>query len=246
MKKYQQIVNLLESLKLKGMIPNLDSEITEAEEKKISYLSFLDLLLKAEIDYRTERRLKRNLAGAHFPVEKDLADFKFARVKGITKSDLSSLLDFLWLDNHSNLLFFGPPGLGKTHLSIAIGLKAIQAGYTVCFERVASLIKLLKLTDIQRKAAFRVNRILKADLIIIDEIGYTPIERKEANLFFNLISELYEKASVIITSNKRFDEWAEMMGDEVMTVAMLDRLLHHSKVFNLSGESFRIQKEEED
>lgn len=246
MKKYQQVINLLETLKLKGMIPNLDNEISEAEEKKISYLSFLDLLLKAEIDYRTERRLKRNLAGAHFPVEKNLDDFKFARVKGITKQDLFSLLDFLWLDNHSNLLFFGPPGLGKTHLSIALGLKAIQAGYTVCFERVASLIKLLKLTDIQRKAAFRVNRILKADLIIIDEIGYTPIERKEANLFFNLISELYEKASVIITSNKRFDEWAEMMGDEVMTVAMLDRLLHHSKVFNLSGESFRIQKEEED
>jgi len=246
MKKYQQIVNLLESLKLKGMIPNLDSEISEAEEKKISYLSFLHLLLKAEIDYRTERRLKRNLAGAHFPVEKDLDDFKFARVKGITKQDLSSLLDFLWLDNHHNLLFFGPPGLGKTHLSIAIGLKAIRAGYTVCFERVTSLVKLLKMVDIQRKAGFRVNRILKADLIIIDEIGYTPIERKEANLFFNLISELYEKASVIITSNKRFDEWAEMMGDEVMTVAMLDRLLHHSKVFNLSGESFRIQKEEED
>jgi len=118
MKKYQQIVNLLENLKLKGMIPNLDNEISEAEEKKISYLSFLDLLLKAEIDYRTERRLKRNLAGAHFPVEKDLDDFKFARVKGITKQDLFSLLDFLWLDNHSNLLFFGPPGLGKTHLSI--------------------------------------------------------------------------------------------------------------------------------
>jgi DNA replication protein DnaC len=246
MRRYQQIVSLLESLKLKGMIPNLDNEITEAEEKKISYLSFLDLLLKSEIDYRTERKLKRNLAGAHFPVEKDLDNFQFLRVKGITKSDLSALLDFLWLDNHTNLLFFGPPGLGKTHLSIALGLKAIQAGYTVCFERMATLIKLLKMVDIQRKAGFRLNRILKADLMIIDEIGYTPIERKEANLFFNLISELYEKASVIITSNKSFDEWAEMMGDEVMTVAMLDRLLHHSKVFNLSGESFRIQKEEED
>ena len=113
MRKYQQIVSLLESLKLKGMIPNLDNEITEAEEKKISYLSFLDLLLKSEIDYRTKRKLKRNLAGAHFPVEKDLDNFQFLRVKGITKSDLSALLDFLWLDNHSNLLFFGPPGLGN-------------------------------------------------------------------------------------------------------------------------------------
>jgi len=102
------------------------------------------------------------------------------------------------------------------------------------------------MVDIQHKADFRVSRILKADLIIINEKGYTPIERKEANLFFNLISELYEKASVIITSNKKFGEWAETMGDEVMTVAILGRLLHHSKVFNLSGESFRIQKEGED
>lgn len=242
MKKYQQTVSLLDNLKLQGIIHSLDNEITEAEEKKVSYLSFLSVLLNSEIAYRTERRRKRNLAGAHFPVEKELDNFEFARLKGITKSDISNLMDFVWLDNHTNLLFFGPPGIGKTHLSIAIGMKAIQMGYTVCFERIAPLIKLLKMADIQRSAGFRINRLLKTDLIIIDEIGYTPIERKEANLFFNLISELYEKASVIITSNKKFDDWAEMMGDEIMTVAMLDRLLHHSRVFNLSGESFRIKK----
>lgn len=245
MKKYQHIIGLLENLKLKGIIQNIDKEISTADEKNLSYLNFLKSLLESEVSYRTQRRLQRNLTGAHFPVEKHLKDFKFDRVEGISETDMSNLEDFVWLDNHVNLLFFGPPGLGKTHLSIAIGLKAIQAGYTVCFERVANLIKLLKTADIQRSAGFRVNRILKTDLILIDEIGYTPIERKEANLFFNLISELYEKASVIITSNKGFDEWAEMMGDEVMTVAMLDRLLHHSKVFNLSGKSYRIQEEKE-
>ncbi len=244
MKQYQQIVVKLDGLKLKGISKQLDAEIDEAENRKVSYLGFLGTLLDVEVAYRAERRLKRNLAAAHFPVEKKLEGFKFGRVKGINKSDVSVLLDFRWLDNHHNMLFFGPPGLGKTHLSIAIGMAAIQAGYTVCFERVTNLIKLLKTAEIQRKAQFRINRLMKSDLVIIDEIGYTPIERKEANLFFNLVSELYEKSSIIITSNKSFDSWAEMMGDEIMTVALLDRLLHHSQVFNLDGESYRIKGKE--
>ena len=130
---------------------------------------------------------------------------------------------------------------GKTHLAIALGIKAVEKGYVVSFERMTALIKLLKTADIQKMSAFRINRILKSDLVIIDEIGYAPIEKKEANMFFNLISELYEKRSVIITSNKSFNEWAEMLGDEIMTTALLDRLLHHSKIFNLNGHSYRIQ-----
>lgn len=240
MKMYEQTVDLLSSLKLRGILRGLDEEINEAEGQRVSYLSFLNSLLKAEIADRRERRLRRNMTAAHFPVEKSLEEFEFGRVKGITKSEVSQLLDFRWIDNHENLLWFGPPGIGKSHMSIALGIKAVEAGYTVCFERIINLIKLLKTSQIQRTSGFRVNRILKADVVIIDEIGYTPIERREANLFFNLISELYERSSIIITSNKGFDSWAEMLGDEVMTTALLDRLLHHAKVYNLDGESYRL------
>ena len=240
MKMYEQTVDLLSSLKLRGILSGLDEEINEAETQRVSYLSFLNSLLRVEIGDRRERRLRRNMTAAHFPVEKRLEEFEFGRVKGITKSEISQLLDFRWIDNHENLLWFGPPGIGKSHMSIALGIKAIEAGYTVCFERIINLIKLLKTAQIQRTSGFRVNRIMRADVVIIDEIGYTPIERREANLFFSLISELYERSSIIITSNKGFDSWAEMLGDEVMTTALLDRLLHHAKVYNLDGESYRL------
>lgn len=246
MKTYKNIIELLELLKLKGMVKSLDEIVSEAELQKFSYLSLLNALLQAEITYRADRRFQRNMAAAHFPVPKSLEDFEFGRIKGITKSDVTQLLDFRWLDNHENLLLFGPPGLGKTHLCIGLGMKAIEGGYTVCFEKIVNLIKLLKTQEIQRTAGFRINRILRSDALIIDEIGYTPIDRREANLFFNLVSELYEKKSIILTSNKGFDMWAEMMGDGVMTTALLDRLLHHARVYNLDGESYRIRKRKEE
>jgi DNA replication protein DnaC len=111
------------------------------------------------------------------------------------------------------------------------------------FERITNLIKLLKTAEIQRSSQYRLRRIIKSNLVIIDEIGYTSIEKREANLFFNLISDLYERVSVIITSNKSFESWAEMMGDEVLTTALLDRLLHHARIFNLKGESYRISNQ---
>ena len=126
-------------------------------------------------------------------------------------------------------------------MAIALGYEAIGKGYTVCFERISSLIRILKTAEIQRASDFRLRKILKSRLLIIDEIGYTPIEKREANLFFNLVSEMYEKQSIIITSNKSFTAWAEMMGDEVMTTALLDRLLHHAKIFSLEGDSYRLK-----
>jgi len=242
MKSYELTLSFASALQLKGLIAHLDETIQDAERQKHSYITFLNNLLGAEIEDRKQRKLKRNLTAAHFPVEKRIKDFDFGCVRGIGKSEVVNLMDYSWLDRNENLLFFGPPGIGKTHLAIALGFGALEKGYTVCFERITNLMKLLKVAQVQRVAEFRIRKIMKSQLLIIDEIGYTPIDRKEANLFFNLVSELYEKSSLIITSNKSFENWSEMLGDEVMTTALLDRLLHHAKIYNLIGDSYRVKK----
>ncbi len=236
---YKQVQNQLCTLKLNGITNTLDSIIEKSEKKETSHLCFLKNLLSQEVSHRNDNRLKRNLAGAHFPTIKCLKDFHFKTIEGFTSTDSANLRDLRWLDNYENLLFLGPPGIGKTHLAISCGMLAVEAGYTVSFERAVNLFKLLKTSELQRKSEFRIKKIMKSNLIIIDEIGYTPIERREANLFFNLISEIFEKSSIIITSNKGFGDWAEMMGDEIMTTALLDRLLHNAKVFNMNGDTGR-------
>jgi DNA replication protein DnaC len=243
MKAYEQTLTFLKTLNMRGIARSLDEMINDAEIRKHSYITFLNTVFTAEISYRVKRRVERNMVGAHFPVTKKIDHFDFGRVKGIGKSEVVNLLDCRWIDNRENVLFFGPPGIGKTHLSIALGINAVEKGYKVCFERITNLMKLLKTSEGQKSSEYRTRRIMKSDLIIIDEIGYTPIEKREANLFFNLISETYEKASIIVTSNKSFESWAEMMGDSVMTTALLDRLLHHARVFTLDGKSYRIQNQ---
>jgi DNA replication protein DnaC len=238
-------VRKLESLRLRGASAKLDELLVRAEGEHLTCLAFLESLVDAELQDRGNRRLKRNLAMAHFPIVKRLEDFKSCRVTGITKRDLAELSECSWIDRHENLLLFGPPGLGKTHLAIALGHRAVAHGYTVCYERMTSLVKLLVRADAARSAQFRLNRLEKAHMVIIDEIGYTPIERREANLFFTFVSDLYERSSIIVTSNKGLDSWAELMGDEVMTAALLDRLMHHAKIFSLSGDSFRITARKE-
>ena len=140
-----------------------------------------------------------------------------------------------------HILFSGPPGLGKTMVACGLGLQAVNSGYTVCFEKMTNLIRILDTAETERAAGFRLKNIRKAQLVIIDEIGYTPISRGQANRFFTFISDTYETSSIIFTTNKEIVDWAEMMGDPVLTTAMLDRILHHAKCYSCRGESYRLK-----
>ena len=160
---------------------------------------------------------------------------------GITQAQLDRLKELSWLDNGGNLVFAGPPGLGKTMVATGLGLHAINNGHTVCFEKMVSLVKILDTAETERSAGFRLRNLKKAQLLIIDEIGYTPITRSQANRFFTFISDTYETSSIIFTTNKEIMDWAEMMGDPVLTTAMLDRILHHANCYSFRGESYRLK-----
>jgi len=172
---------------------------------------------------------------------KTIEEFDLNFQRSITQKQINRLLEMDWIDRMYNLIFLGPPGVGKTHLSISLGYKAVLAGYKVSFVSMDNLMKVLKTQDISRKSKSKINRILSSNLVIIDELGYLPITREEANMFFQLISALHEQASLIITSNKGFEDWTELLGDPALTTAILDRISYRCELFNMSGKSYRLE-----
>jgi len=197
-------------------------------------------LFRAEARLREERALADRIRHAHLPTEKTFEEFDTDFQKGIAPAQLKMLAKLDWIDDVFNLILIGPPGTGKTHLALAVGNKAVRSGYKVAFAPMDTLVHILKTQEISQKSRYRLNYIHKCDLLIVDELGYLPVSRAEANLFFGLISQLYENTSVVITSNKGFDGWAEIMGDAVLTTALLDRLTHRCQILRLTGESYRL------
>lgn len=242
----QRLCALLESFSLKHISKRLADLLEKAETEETPYRQFLLELLDTEVKGRNERRRIRNFAGAHFPPNpRSLEEFDPKELEdGISDSQIKQLRELTWLDTYGNIVFAGPPGLGKTMLAVGLGLEAINSGYTVCFERMTSLVRILDGAETERKAGFRLKNIKKAQMIIIDEIGYTPISRVQANRFFTFVSDTYESASLVFTTNKEITDWSEMMGDPVLTTALLDRILHHARCFSLKGESYRLKHPE--
>lgn len=241
MSKIEDLKRSGQTLKLYNLCECVEALIKDAELNDSSYQEFLETVLDGEIKTREKRAQEIRLKNACFPALKTLDNFDFDFQKSISKKKINRLLDMDWIDDIFNLIFLGPPGVGKTHISVALGYKAIEMGYRVTYTTMDHLMYALKTSDISRKSKGKVNKIHSSELVIIDEVGYLPITRDEANLFFKLISELYEQTSIIITSNKGFEDWNELLGDPALTTAILDRLTYKCELFNITGKSYRLE-----
>jgi len=197
-------------------------------------------LFRAEAKSREERAAAERLRRAQLPALKKLNDFDTDFQKGVSARELEILAKLEWLESLYNLILIGPPGTGKTHIALAVGNQAVRQGYKVAFTTMDNLVHVLKTQEISTKSQNRLRWFKKCELLIVDEFGYLPVSRTEANFFFSLISELYEKASIILTSNKGFEGWAEILGDAVLATALLDRLTHRCQILNLTGEGWRV------
>jgi DNA replication protein DnaC len=216
-----------------------------ARREEWSDEELLTRLVETELFGREQQRIERRIKAARFPMLKTLEEFDFTFQTSIKKQVLLQLAGLDFVREHSNVILIGPPGTGKTHLSIALALKACQAGYRVWFVTAVSLVTQLIEAQREERLVQFLRRLKCCDVLIVDEIGYIPFDQRAANLFFQVISERYEKGSMIVNSNRAFSAWGEIFaGDPIVAAAMIDRLVHHAEILNLKGASYRLRGKE--
>lgn len=238
---YKQIECHLRALKLKGMIPLYRELSARASASSFLYEEYLALLLEEEVRRKTEVSIKRKINKSRFPYHKTLEEFDFSYQPGLKEKEVIRLSSLDFIEQKENVLFLGPPGVGKTHLAVGLAIKACMARYRVLFTTAQKLIEDLMISKRDGSIMEKLMAYSRLHLLIIDELGYMPIAREQANLLFQLISIRYEKGSIILTSNYNFDEWGKVFDDNVVASAIIDRLVHHANIFYITGSSYRLK-----
>jgi DNA replication protein DnaC len=241
MKEIEKIRQYADSLRLTLLKNQPESLIHEAQINNPGYLGFTLNLLEREIKQRQKTDLERRLTLARLPKDNDLAQYDFNHSNGISKPQLKELRELLWLDQNYNLILMGPSGTGKTYIASGLVHDAVKAGYKAYFKTMEELLTILRMKEMTGSAMNAYNRLLKANLIAIDDIMLFPMKKNEAVAFFNMINHLHEKCSIIVTTNKSPKQWAETLDDEVLATALLDRLLYRCEVIKLDGNSYRME-----
>ncbi|MEH6907543.1 IS21-like element helper ATPase IstB [Neobacillus drentensis] len=238
----QVLQEQLRHLRMTETANELPVLLRNAETKSWTYQEFMQEILMFEVNRREEKNVEKRLKLARFPYHKTLDEFNIEEQESLSKRQLNQLRELNWLEQQYNIILLGPPGAGKTHIGIGLGVEAIQKGYKVAFSSMGELVHLLKTEEYIRKSQMQLKRIKESDLVIIDDLMYLAMDQREANLFFHLINHLYERSSIILASNKGPEEWVELMGDQGITTAILDRILHRVEVIQLNeNDSYRLK-----
>lgn len=236
------LMRMLTRLKLTAVRDQLDTLLDEAARRELSLRESLALLCAAEVARKDERRIQMAMSIAKFPFVRTLEEFEFDAQPSLDPKQVRDLATCRWVANGDALLLLGPPGVGKSHLAVGLGREAIRRGFSVLFVSAAALVTMLSKAHADGRLEERLVYFAKPKLLIVDELGYLPLEPNAAHLFFMLVSRRYERGSILITSNRSVGEWGCVFGDLVAATAILDRLLHHSHVLTIRGESYRLRE----
>jgi DNA replication protein DnaC len=236
------VKSYLKQLRLTRMATDYEALAREAEQRGLGYLGYLQALLEGELAHRQEQQLRQRLKAASFPYQKRLEDFDFSLIPAVPKVRLLELAQGAFLASHDNVLFIGPSGIGKTHLLMGLGRALCLAGYRVLFRPAVTLATELEVAHKELRLPRLLAHYHRFDLILVDELGYLPFAKQTAELLFQFFSDRYERASVALTSNLAFAQWTQVFGNEQMTAALLDRLVHRSHILMMEGESFRFRQ----